>query len=57
MDRKGAIEGRVLVYIIIIIVGIILVIVFLELFTPYKISSWIDSLISAGGSYNGGNYA
>lgn len=57
MDSKASVQSTVLLYIILMVIAIILVIVLLQFFTPYKFSTFIESLFSAGNSVNGGGYA
>jgi hypothetical protein len=57
MDKKGSVQGTVLLYVVLMIVLIIIVIIVLELFTPYKFSNLIDSFISAASHSGGGQYA
>jgi hypothetical protein len=55
MDKKGSVQSSVLLYAILMVVLILIIIIFLQFFTPYKLSNFIDSFISAGTSPNGGN--
>ena len=57
MDKRGAIEGSIFIYIILLIVAILLIIIVLEFFTPYKISNFINSFIAAGSHIGGNKYA
>ncbi|MCL5009457.1 MAG: hypothetical protein M1433_00520 [Candidatus Parvarchaeota archaeon] len=58
MDEKGAIQGTVLLYIVLIIIVVIVILIFLQFLTPYKLSNFIESFISAAGnSGGGGRYA
>jgi TRAP-type C4-dicarboxylate transport system permease small subunit len=56
MDKKGSIQSSVLLYIILMVIAVILIIIFLQFFTPYKFSTFIESLFSGGTSIKGGNY-
>ncbi len=44
-------------YIIVIIIGVFLIIIFLEFFTPYRISSLFQGFISSLIGSNPGSYA
>ncbi len=57
MDKKASIQSSTFLYIILLIVAILLIVIFLEFFSPYKISNLFTSFVSAGGGVNGNNYA
>ncbi|MCL4398980.1 hypothetical protein M1293_00495 [Candidatus Parvarchaeota archaeon] len=44
--RLGSIEGSVLLYIILIVVGVLILVVILEIFTPYKITDLFKPIFS-----------
>ncbi len=54
--KNNAVVSGVFLYIILIIVGIILVIIFLEIFTPYKFTSLFSAFISKSIKLNTTNY-
>ncbi len=56
MNNRGVISAF-FTYIILIIIGIVLILIFLELFTPYKISSVFGNFISSLTNINPGRYA
>ena len=49
LGRRGAVEGSVLLYIILIVVGAFILIIILQIFTPYKITDLFKPLFSASG--------
>jgi hypothetical protein len=51
MTKKGVVSGMFL-YIILIIVGVLLVIIFLQLFTPYKFTGLFKDFVSRSTSIN-----
>ena len=51
MNENGVVSG-VFLYIILIIIGILLIIIFLELFTPYKFTDLFKAFISKSISLN-----
>ncbi|EFD92930.1 MAG: hypothetical protein BJBARM5_0303 [Candidatus Parvarchaeum acidophilus ARMAN-5] len=51
MKNKGVVSG-VFLYIILIIIGIFLIIIFLELFTPYKFTSLFKDFVAKSVSTN-----
>jgi hypothetical protein len=55
MSEKGVVSG-IFLYIILIIIGILLIIIFLELFTPYKFTDLFKAFISKSNSLNVSNY-
>ncbi|MCL4362813.1 MAG: hypothetical protein OH338_01995 [Candidatus Parvarchaeota archaeon] len=55
MNNKGVVSG-VFLYIILIIVGILLIIIFLEIFTPYKFTNLFKVFISKSNSLNVSGY-
>ncbi len=55
MKNKAVVSG-VFLYIILIVIGVILVIIFLELFTPYKFTSLFKAFISKSISTNVSSY-
>jgi hypothetical protein len=55
MNNKAVVSG-VFLYIILIIIGILLIVIFLELFTPYKFTDLFKAFISKSSSLNTSNY-
>ena len=55
MNESGVVSG-VFLYIILIIIGILLIIIFLELFTPYKFTDLFKAFISKSNSLNVSSY-
>lgn len=55
MSNGGVVSG-IFLYIILIIIGILLVIIFLELFTPYKFTDLFKAFIIKSGSPNISGY-
>ena len=56
MDKKGAVEGKLLEYIMIAVVCVIIVIAVLEFFTPYKITRIISNFMNYTLGMNFNNY-
>lgn len=56
MDKKGSIQGTVLLYVVLMIVVAMIILIVLQFFTPYKFSNYVDSFIKAvlgiGGAKN-----
>jgi len=52
MDNKGSVEGGIIIYILLVIAGIVIIIVLLELFTPYKITNLINIFINSSSNIN-----
>lgn len=52
MDSKASVEGGILIYILLAIAGIIIIIIVLQLFTPYKFTNLINIFINSSGSIN-----
>ncbi len=50
MDSKASVEGALLMYILLAIAGIIIVIIILQIFTPYKISGLINVFMNSSAS-------
>ena len=55
MTDNGVVSG-VFLYIILIIIGILLIVIFLELFTPYKFTDLFKAFISKSNSLNVSSY-
>lgn len=55
MKSKGVVSG-VFLYIILIVIGILLIIIFLELFTPYKFTDLFKAFISKSSNLNVSSY-
>jgi hypothetical protein len=55
MNEKGVVSG-IFLYIILIIIGILLIIFFLEIFTPYKFTDLFKAFISKSNTLNVSNY-
>lgn len=55
MNNEGVVSG-VFLYIILIIIGILLIVIFLELFTPYKFTGLFKAFISKSISSNASSY-
>ncbi len=56
MDKKGAVEGKLLEYIMVAVVCVIIVIAVLEFFTPYKITNIITNFMKYTLGMNFSNY-
>ncbi len=55
MNNKGVVSG-IFLYIILIVIGVLLIIIFLELFTPYKFTDLFKAFISKSSSLNVSGY-